>query len=175
MATADVKIYTSTAITWKPSGGTYAMSLHSLTTTLTAAWQGAKGDLGTPRGARMAVRVTTAFAATTGIAGQALEVYWAGSPTSTAASDNPAGASGANAVYAGVVSAATAKPNLQFVGVLVAEAATTSQTADVGSFIPDFQYGMPIIVNLTAQSLATTTTAHAVTIYPIIDQIQASA
>jgi hypothetical protein len=175
MATADVKIYNGTAITWKPSGGTYAMSLHSLTTTSTGAWQGAKGDLGTPRGARMAVRVTTAWAATTSIAGQALEVYWAGSPTSTAANDNPAGTSGSDANYTGVVSAATAKPNLQFVGLVIAEATTASQTVDVGTFVPDHQYGMPVIVNLTSQSLTTTTTAHVVTVYPVIDQIQASA
>jgi hypothetical protein len=175
MAVADVKIYTGTAITWKPSGGTYAMSLHSLTTTSTGAWQGAKGDLGTPRGAKMAVRVTTAFVTATGLGGQVLEIYWAGSPSSTAASDNPAGASGSDAVYAGVMSTATAKPNLQFVGILVAEATTASQTADVGSFVPDFQYGMPIVVNLTLSGLTTTTTAHAITIYPVIDQVQASA
>lgn len=174
MATADVKIYTGTAITWKPSGGTYAMSLHSLTTTSTGAWQGAKGDLGTPRGARMAVRVTTAFSANP-TAGQYLEIYWAGSPSSTAASDNPAGTSGSDAVYTGVVSTATAKPNLQFIGLLVAEATTASQTSDVGVFVPDFQYGMPVVVNLTSQALTNTTTAHVITIYPVIDQIQASA
>jgi hypothetical protein len=122
----------------------------------------------------MAVRLQTAFSANP-VAGAVLEVYWAGSPASTAASSNPAGASGADGAYTGVVTTATAKPNLQFIGCLVAEATTASQTADVGVFVPDFQYGMPIVVNLTAQSLTTTTTAHVLTVYPVIDQIQASA
>lgn len=169
MAVADVKVYTTTAITWAPSGGTYAMSLSSLTTTSTGAWQGAKGDLGTPRGARMAVRLTTAWS-TNPTAGSVLEVYWAASPTSTAASDNAGGASGSDATYT-----ATSKVNLTFIGVLVAEGNTASHTCDVGTFVPDLQYGSPVVCNLSNQSLTTTTTAHVLTIFPVVDQIQASA
>jgi len=171
MATADVKVYTGTAISWAPSGGTHALSLSSLTTTATCGWQGAKGDLGTPRGARMAVRLKSGFE-TSPTAGATIEVYWAASPASTAANENPAGTVGTDGVFA---TAATAKSNLQFIGCLVAEATTDIQTADVGVFIPDLQYGMPVCVNKSAVSLATATASHALTIYPVIDQIQASA
>jgi len=176
MATADVKIYTGTPIVWDAAGTNYAFTLASLTTTATAAWQGVKGDLTTPRGARMLVRLQTQFVTNgTPAAGEVVEVYWAGSPSSTAGTDNPGGATGTNAAYTGVGTGAQSKRQLQFVGALVLDASTGSQVADVGVFTPIHRYGMPVVCNLSTRQLATTTTAHVLTVYPIVDQIQASA
>ena len=168
MAT-DIKVYNGTALTWKPSGGDYAMSLHSLTTTSTGAWQGAKGDLATPRGARFAVRLQTKMqTATTG----SIEVWWAASPTSTAANDNPGGASGADAVYIGQATTAQSKQQLTFVGVMVLETTTGAQIQDVGMLDPIYRYGSPVIVNTSSQPLTTATTDHILTLTPIVDQLQ---
>jgi hypothetical protein len=168
MAT-DVKVYNGTPITWKAASGDYALTLASLTTTSTGAWQGAKGDLTTPRGARFVVRLQTKMtAATTGT----VEVWWAASPTSTASSDNPGGASGADAVYVGLGTTAQSKQQLQFVGVMVLETTTAAQYQDIGMLDPIYRYGSPVIVNLASVAFTATTTDHILTLTPIIDQLQ---
>lgn len=174
MATADVKVYSGTPIVWNAAGTNHLLTLASLTTTATAAWQGAKGDLGTPRGARMLVRLTVKYAANP-TAGQNVLVYWAGSPSSTATADNPGNTSGSDAVYAGWTTAAAAKGKLQFIGTLILEATTSAQTKDIGVFIPYHRYGQPVVYSESSTALTTTTTDHTLTVYPLIDQIQASA
>lgn len=178
MAVANVKLTsdptTAPPIIWNAAATNYALTLASLTTTATAAWQGAKGDLTEPRGTLMCIRLTAVFT-TNPVAGEYVSVYWAGSPASTAASSNPAGATGADASYVGFSTAALAKPNLQFVGNLVLEATTSPQTRDVGCFVPIHRYGMPVVFNFSTKAFTTVTTDHVLTVYPVLEQIQASA
>lgn len=172
--TTDYKVYSSTPITWAPSGGTYALSLSSCTTSTTStAWQGAKGDLGSPRGAMYAARFKTKFQGNP-VAGGVVEIWWAASPASTAASSNPGGASGADAAYAGIAGGTIAASRVQctFVGVLKCEATTAAQEQDVGVLFPLHEYGSPVIVNYANATFTTVTTDHVLTLTPIIDQAQ---
>jgi hypothetical protein len=110
------------------------------------------------------------------VAGGAIEVYVGFSSQSTAASGNVAGLSGADAAYTGYGNdVSQAKRQLTFVGVLSASISTSTtvfQIADVGSFTPMDQYCQIVVVNTATQPLSTSTTCHAVTIYPLIDEAQ---
>ena len=138
------------AISWKPSTGTYLMTCSALAST--SARQGAKGDLasgGTAWAQRWAglVNYTLGAAVTNG---NAVELYWAPSPTSTAGTDNPGGANGTDAAFA---TPAEYKLQLLFLGNLnPSNNAGTGTQIQEFEFFPPTQYGMPVIVNSSGQT-----------------------
>lgn len=161
------------------SGTPIAVTMTSLqglvTSTTSGGAQSIKVDLGATRAQQMLVRLQTAFT-TAPTAGGAVEVYVGFSSQSTAASGNVAALSGADTAYTGYGNdVSQAKRQLTFVGVLSASVTTSTtvpQICDVGTFTPMDRYGQIVVVNTATQPLSTSTTLHAVTIYPLIDEVQ---
>jgi hypothetical protein len=154
---------TGTALSWKASGGDYALTLTSLASA--AARQGAKGDLGANWARRWAVLLATSMA--TGANGTLIELYWAPSLSATAANDNPGGCSGADAAFA---TPAEYKLQLIPIGSLaVSNNAGAAIQKQVFEFYPPTRYGMPVVVNGTAVALGATATDHEVRLSPDVE------
>lgn len=153
-----------TPLSWKASGGTYALTCTSVTNG--NGRQGAKGDLGATRAKQYALQVTFSVGSAA-TAGLEIEIYWAGSPSATAGTSNPGGTSGTDATFN--TTPDEYKAQLQFVGALVLSnnAGTGVQTQNLGPFTPRFRYGMPVIVNKSGQTLGGTAGDHAVTLTPM--------
>lgn len=165
----EILVKTGTPITWKASGGTYAMTMASIANN--AARQGAKGDLGSTRARRwsMLVEINMDVAPT---AGNAIEFYWSSSPSPTAGTQNTGGTSGTDAAYKASEEDEW-KKQLQFVGALVLtnDADTVVQIMEF-EFEPLQRYGMPVLVNKAGQALEGDDDSHKITLTPIVDEVQ---
>lgn len=172
MANSELLIKTGTSKTWKASGGDYAMTMASIAND--AARQGAKGDLGTPRAARWAMRVAINMDVAP-TAGLVVEFWWSSSPSATAGTDNTGACSGTDAAYTGSAGGSVDETKLQldFVGslVLTPDADGVVQRQQF-VFFPTQQYGMPVLVNKGGQALEGDDDSHEIVIYPIVDEAQ---
>ena len=160
------------AVTWKNTGGTYALTLTSLATN--AAREGAKGDLGAVHAARYACRFEWEMT-TAAVAGAIIEVWWSSSTSATAGTDNTGGVvvTGADAAWAPTGGVDDCKPALQFVGAAVCSDTTnTNRQRAEFIFFPPQRYGAPIIVNKTTQSLSATAANSFLSLIPLEDEIQ---
>ena len=159
-----------TATTWKPSGGTYALSLTGLLTG--AARQGVKSAtlLQTPPGLQSAILpevlrliLQTQF---TGAPTAAAEVsLWLGfSDSATAGTDNPGGLTGTDAG----VSNTDVLGQLLYAGSLVASNSlgTAVQLAYLGPVAPLDQYVCPVVYNQSGSALDNTGSHHILTMIP---------
>ena len=166
----EILIKSGTPKVWKASGGDGTLTLAALAAS-TGIRQGGKVDMGATRGAQWRVRVTLTFASTT-TAGNAVNIYWGGSPVSTnLTGENPGGLTGAD----GPVTSANALKQLQFIGSFITDAVgTVTITQDVGVFTPMHQWGMFVVENKSTQNLADPggATASSVAAYPVIDEAQ---
>ena len=164
-----------TAIVLKNTGGDAVLTLTSLATV--SYRQGAKFDLGANPEEMYVVRLKTAFAVAP-TAGGALQVWIAGSPHATAANENPAGLSGADAAYTGYnanAAASAAQLHQSFVGQIATVALTDGQLADVGIFRPLHRYAIPLFYNGGSQALSSTAADHEIALYPLIPIIEPAA
>jgi hypothetical protein len=160
--TAYVLNNTGTALSWKSTGGDYALTLTSLSNA--AARQGAKGDLGAFWARRHAVLLTTSVGSAAS-AGTSVELYWAPSPNATAGTDNPGAASGTDASFG---TPGEYKLQLIPVGMLaLSNNAGTAVQKQVFEFFPPCRYGMPVVVNSSGQTLGGTAGDHEVRVIPI--------
>jgi hypothetical protein len=171
----EVLVKTGTSLTWKASGGDYAITLASIADD--AARQGAKGDLGAAsatRAARWAVRVSINMDVAP-TAGETVEFWWSSSPSATPGTDNTGACSGADAAYTGSAGGSVdeTKYQLQHIGdlVLTPDADTVVQVAEF-PFYPLQRYGMPVLVNKGGQALEGDDDSHQIVLVPIIDEIQ---
>ena len=171
MAANDVLFETGTALTWKASAGDYVITLASLAAA--AARQGAKGDLGAKRAVRWACRVQLNMDVAP-VNGAAVEIYWSSSPSATAGTDNTGGCSGADAAYTGSAGGlvAATKLQLQLIGAMpmTADADTVVQIAEF-VWYPTQRYGMPVVVNGTAQVLEGDNDSHQIVVFPLNEEI----
>lgn len=162
---------TGTPLVWKNAGGDYVITLASLGAA--AARQGAKGDLGATRAVRWSCRVTLNMDVAP-VNGTAVEIWWSSSSSAVAGTDNTGAASGADAAYTGSAGGgvATTKLQLQLVGVMpmTADADLVIQVAEF-TFYPLSRYGMPIVVNLTAQILEGDNDSHALAFTPLGESV----
>lgn len=158
-----------TPITWKGSGGTYAITLAALANN--AARQGAKGDLGDPRAIdwELMAEIEWQSAPTAGVS---VPIYWSSSPSATAGTQNSGGASGADAAYQAGNEAAFVQ-QLELVGIFVATG-NGSGTIQNMKFVfrPDHRYGMPVPYNTSGQAFATSGTNIIFTLTPLAIQAQ---
>lgn len=165
----EILTKSGTAIIWKASGGTYAMTMASIADN--AARQGAKGDLGATRAARYSflVEINMDVSPT---AGEVVEFWWSSSPSVTAGTQNTGGASGTDAAYKAAEEDEW-KLQLQFVGALVltADADAVVQIQEF-VFFPPQRYGMPVLVNKGGQALEGDDDSHRITLTPLVDEIQ---
>ncbi len=151
---------------------THAMDLDSLGVGL--GYQGAKADLGSAFARQHLVYVGFEFDVAP-TSGDLVEVWWAGSPITTAGSANPGGTTGLDAAYAGTASdsLADSKLSLQYLGTLIAtaDAATVVQYATLPFFVPKLRYGMPVVINSADQIFEQDGVEHLVALIPYTDQV----
>jgi hypothetical protein len=168
---ANVTMSTGTPIRWEAAGGEYAITLASLAAG--AARQGAKGDLGATRAVRWLCRVEINMDAAP-VNGAPVEIWWSSSSSGTAATDNTGAASGADAAYTGAAGGglAATKLQLQFIGAMpmTADADAVVQVAEFFWYPPQ-RYGMPIVVNGTAQAFEGDDDSHRITMIPLPESV----
>lgn len=168
----EILVKTGTSITWKASGGNYAITLASIADD--AARQGAKGDLGATRAARWAVRVSINMDVAP-TAGETIEFWWSSSTSAVAGTDNTGAASGTDAAYTGSTGGSVdeTKYQLQHIGdlVLTPDDDGVVQVAEF-TFYPLQRYGMPVLVNKGGQALEGDDDSHQIVLVPIVDEIQ---
>lgn len=148
------------------SGQDYAISLDGLSAA--AIRQGVKGDLGKNTGGHVSGRFAVVLewdATSSPTSGGTIDLYWAGSPSSTAATDNPGETTGADAAY----SITDGEKQLELVGKLTVYASTNTQRTIVGVLEPKFRYGMPVVDN-NASTAAASADLGRVYLYPIPDE-----
>ena len=139
-----------------------------------AARQGAKKDLGSEFARQFLVAVAIEFAVAP-TSGDLVEIWWAGSPSTTAGNANPGGTTGADAAYAGTASDSLADSKLQLrpLGSLTAtsDATTVVQYQTVGELVAPYRFGMPVVVNLADQAFVADAVEMYVALIPMTDQI----
>ena len=115
----------------------------------TAARESAKADLGANRAEWYSVEAAFEFAATP-VSGDVVELYWAPSPSGTAANANPMNIDGADAAApSGIGTLAELVRVCQFIGTFICtdDATTAIQVGHVGVFSPAERYGILIVKN----------------------------
>lgn len=165
-----------------PVGGNYGwgddtkqIDLTSIATT--AARQSDKVDLGLGGTAYKAKRYAVFMAIemdVAAVAGTTVDLYAGFSASATAATGNPAGLTGADAAYAGVISLATSLPQLERIGAMImtASIATTPQLQFIGYFVAPERYACFVVVNNTAQAFEGDAVQMAIYIVPEVDEVQ---
>lgn len=163
----EIKLKQGTAITWKASGGDYAITLASLAAA--AGRNGVKGDLGATMAPAYSVFAHFEFG-TAPTAGGTVAVYWAPSNDNTIF---PGGATGTDAAYKAGEEAEWSK-QLTLIGVLVAtnDGAGTVQHQMIGTLRPTSRYGAPVIINNASQAFDSDDTNQSLVLVPITDEIQ---
>jgi len=140
-----------------------------------AARQGAKGDLTATRARRYKALAAIEYAVAPA-SGVVLSIYWASSPSGTAANANPGGTSGSDAAYTGTAgdSLADSLLQLQFVGdmILTADATTVVQYQEIGLLEDILRYGMPVVMNSGGQALHSDAVEMYVALIPLLDEVQ---
>lgn len=180
---AEILTKDGTAIVWADTTD-YSSTVSGLTRTaqidLTsvasgAARQGDQVDLTATRARRYAVLVAVEFASAA-VSLETVDIYWAASPSSTAANANPGGVSGSDAAYTGTSgdSLTDSLHQLEFVGSLVttSDNTTTVQYAQVGVLEDIPRYGMPVLVNNSTGALMSDATEMYIALLPLIDESQ---
>lgn len=156
-----------TAKSWKASGGDYALTLASLANG--AYRQGAKGDLGASRAQEWAVMFASSVgsAATNGLT---IGLWWAPSTSATAGTDNPGNCDGTDSA---LTNGAELVSQLIYIGSLnLSNARGTNIQKQYFTFFPPTRYGMPVVGDLSGQTLGGTAADHEVRLTPIEDNIQ---
>lgn len=142
-----------------------------------SARQGAKADLGASRARQFLVLVGLEFA-TPPVSDEAVEVWWAGSPSATAANANPGGTTGSDAAYTGTAgdSLDDSLKQLLSTGALTvtADATTVVQYAPIGVLTDIPRYGMPVVDNNTSDALHSDAVEMYIALLPLIDQSAAA-
>ena len=140
-----------------------------------AARQSAKVDLGATRARAYEAICCVNFnvAATTGTL---VNFYWAPSPSATAGTANPGGASGADAAYDGGANLTLAEGlrQLDLIGSLICGATTAVQVALLNPFFsPSDRYGSLVVENVGGQAFpASMAEFHVVLTPAVTDEVQ---
>lgn len=159
-----------TEVNWKSSGGTGLLTLTSLANA--AARQGAKIDLGATWDAEWLVVFESAVgsAATNGAE---IQLFFGESLSGTAGTDNPGNLTGADA---GLSVPSELIGQLLYVGSLVlSNTLGTGKQVTTMRYRPLSRYVMPVVYNLSAQTLSGTAGNHAVRMIPVREFIQDAA
>jgi len=161
----------ATPITWKNTGGTYALTLTSLANN--AAREGGKGDLTAVHAARYAARLELELAVAAAV-GTVVELWWYSSTSATAGTDNTSVViTGVDAAWAPASGVDDNKHMLQFVGALVcSDAAAGTRFRQEFVFFPALRYGGPVVVNKSGQALSATAANSFLTVIPLEDEVQ---
>lgn len=140
----------------------------------TAARQSVKVDLGENRAQVYKVRAAFEMAATP-TAGALIELYWAPSSSSTAATGNAGGVSGSDEAYSGYSSnLASSIGQLDEIGPFQCTVQVTGnvQIAEIGSFSPSERYGSLIVKNESNAAFHSDDVECHVVFDPVIPEVQ---
>jgi hypothetical protein len=156
-----------TAKSWKSSGGDYALTLTSLANG--SYRQGAKGDLGAAWAQEWAVMFSSAVgsAATNGLT---IDLYWAPSTSGTAGTDNPGNCDGTDSALSS--GAELVKQLIPLGSLHLSNARGTNVQKEYFVLAPPTRYGMPVIGNISGQTLGSTAGDHEVRLTPMEDNVQ---
>lgn len=136
--------------------------------------QSAKVDLDEHRASAYKVRAAFELAATP-TAGDVVSLYWAPSPSSTAATANAGGVTGADSAYDGYSSNGDeACRQLDHIGdfVCTVQATATVQVAEIGVFEPTERYGSLVVRNESGAAFHSDDVESHVVFDPIVDEFQ---
>lgn len=155
-----------TEITWKSSGGTYTLTLTSLTNG--SCREGGKsgtlvdGSKGMPELLVCRLESAVGSAATTG---RTLDLYFGGSDSSTAGTNNPGNLTGADA---GLSTPTELVPQLDYCGSLAFSntRGTNVQKVNLYFWRPSLPYIIPVLLNNTGQTLSSTAGNHTLSVTP---------
>jgi len=139
-----------------------------------AAAQSAKVDLGAKRAEVYKVRAAFEMAATP-VTGDVIELYWAPSSSSTPATGNAGGVTGASGTYAGYsANLAASVKQLDFIAVFVCTVQVTAvvQVAEIGMFIPSERYGSLVVKNESAAAFHSDDVECHVVFDPVVPEVQ---
>ncbi len=140
----------------------------------TAARESAKFDFGATRAMKYSLTAAIEMAATP-VTGEIIEFYLSSSPDDTAASANPGYATGSDAAFTGTPGTlAEAVSQMIFIGAFVcsADATTTIQIQQVGTFNPSERYGTLIVKNESGAAFHSDAVETNIIITPIITEVQ---
>jgi len=140
----------------------------------TAARQGDKVDLGAARAAVYAVTMAIEWDVDP-TPGDVCSLWWAASPSGTAATANPGGCTGEDAAYAGTAGDSLADSIMQLT--LIGNLVCTTDDAPVVQFqtfmfSPEHRYGSPVVWNEAGQALEGDDIEMGIAFTPIIDESQ---
>lgn len=140
-----------------------------------AARQSEKADLGANRAKQYRVFVGVEFA-TDPADNNRIEIWWAGSPSSTAGNANPGGVTGSDADYTGTAGSSLAESlqQLEYLGslVLTNDNTTVVQYGYVGVLQNPDRYGSVVLFNNSDDALHSDAVEMLVALIPIADEIQ---
>lgn len=139
-----------------------------------AARQGEKVDLGSTRAARFDVTLRVEFDVAP-TSGDIVSLWWAPSPSGTAGTANPGGASGADAAYTGTAGDGLADSilQLQLIGTLICTSdAATVVNQQAFTFFPTSRYGSPVVRNEADQAFEGDAVEMSIIFTPVIDEVQ---
>jgi len=181
--TQEVLIKDGTAKVWADSTD-YSSTVSGLTRThqidLTSLAsgsyrEGAKADLGATRARRFLVLAAFEIAASAA-SDEIIKIFWAGSPSGTAANANPGGTSGSDGAYSGTAgdSADDSAKQLIHVGnfITTSDNTTVVQYQVVGVLEDIPRYGMPVVKNGSTGALHSDAVEMYIALIPIVDEIQ---
>lgn len=166
--TNAIKQNVGTTLTWKDSGGDYAITASSLAAL--AGRVGARGDLGAwPRASLWRWYLETAWVSNP-IQNETLDFYLSCWDNDTGPA-NPWGQVGATD---SALAASTVRANLALIGSVTVEAATTNLYSAGGTIIIPARYISPVLFNASnGKALAAVgTTPTVLRLTPIFDEIQ---
>lgn len=161
------KAEAGTAKSWKSSGGDYAITLTSLANA--GYRQGVKGDLGAAWAQEWAVMISSSVgsAATNGLT---IDLFWAPSTSGTAGTDNPGNCDGTDAALTN--GSELVKQLIPIGSLNLSNARGTGIQKQFFTFFPPTRYGMPVVGNISGQTLGSTAGDHEVRFTPIESLIQ---
>ena len=161
-AQGNIELATPTDVTW---------DFHNVAADAMRA--STKADLTATRAPEYAVHLAVEFNVVPAT-GETVDLYWAPSVQSVAATGNPAWVSGTDATYTGTPAApAEARAQLMYIGSMVCSAdfTTAVQMAFIGVFAPPTRYGCLVAHNNTiAATFVTDANETACSFTPIIPQ-----
>lgn len=138
--------------------------------------QSAKMDFSEKWGNEIVVHAAFDFTGETPTTAEVVELYFAGSPSSTAAQGNVAGNSGADAAAPGgalgSITLAEMVKQCQFIGTFVVHDGGVVQNGYVGRFIPEHRYGQLIVKNESGDAFEADNVEHHVTFTELIYEAQ---
>ena len=171
----DKHIHYGVPIVWRNAGGDYAITLASLAAA--AGRMGEVGDLAVTSLAGGRIRSSPKYRVelqinmdVAPVASTVVELWWCPSPDGVLFTG---GVDGTDAAYTGTAAGSVAQSKLQLIHIgsiiLTPDADGTVQR---GTFIfqPPTRFGVPVVINLSAQILEADEDSHRITFTPILEE-----